>query len=48
MPTFTILDLWMNILTWASFLILTGALVGRLTTKLTTEVEQVRELNRDL
>ena len=36
MPTFTILDLWMNILTWSSFLILTGALVGRRTTKITT------------
>jgi HD-GYP domain-containing protein (c-di-GMP phosphodiesterase class II) len=48
MPAYTNLDLWMNIMTWASFLILTAALVGQLTTKLKTEVEQVRELNRDL
>ena len=48
MPAFTTLDLWMNILAWASFLTLTAAVVGQLTTKLKTEVEQVRELNRDL
>jgi adenylate cyclase len=30
----------MNILTWASFLILTAAVVGQLTTKLKTEIEQ--------
>jgi HD-GYP domain-containing protein (c-di-GMP phosphodiesterase class II) len=48
MPALTHLDLWMNIVTWASFLILTAALVGQLTTKLKMEVGQVRELNRDL
>ena len=47
-PAFNNLDLWMNIVTWASFLILTAAIVGQLTTKLKTEVEQVNELNRDL
>ena len=47
-PAFTNLDLWMNSVTWASFLILTAAIVGQLTTKLKTEVEQVNELNRDL
>ena len=47
-PPATDLDLWMNIVTWASFLILTGAVVGQLTTKLKTEVDSVRELNRDL
>ncbi|MDA2933155.1 HD domain-containing protein [Acidobacteria bacterium AH-259-D05] len=48
MPAFTQLDLWMNIMTWASFLILTGAVVGQLTAQLKTEVEQVRDLNEDL
>jgi hypothetical protein len=47
-PAFTNLDLWMNIVTWASFLILTAAIVGQLTTKLKTEVEQVTGLNQDL
>ena len=48
MPAFSHLDLWMNILAWSSFLILTGAVVGQLTTRLKTEVEQVRALNRNL
>ena len=48
MPAFSQLDLWMNILAWSSFLILTGAVVGQLTTRLKTEVEQVRDLNRSL
>ena len=48
MPAFSQLDLWMNILAWSSFLILTGAVVGQLTSRLKTEVEQVRELNRNL
>ena len=47
-PPATNLDLWMNIVTWASFLILTAAVVGQLTTQLKTEVESARELNRDL
>ena len=48
MPAFSQLDLWMNILAWSSFLILTGAVVGQLTSRLKTEVEQVRDLNRNL
>ena len=48
MPAFSQLDLWMNILTWSSFLILTGAVVGQLTSRLKTEVDSVRELNRNL
>ncbi|MCH8016235.1 MAG: HD domain-containing protein [Acidobacteria bacterium] len=48
MPAFSQLDLWMNILAWSSFLILTGAVVGQLTTRLKNEVEQVRDLNRNL
>ncbi|MEE8348352.1 MAG: HD domain-containing phosphohydrolase [Acidobacteriota bacterium] len=48
MTASTTLDMWMNILTWASFLTLTAAVVGQLTTKLKTEVQQVRELNEDL
>ena len=39
MPAFSHLDLWMNIVAWSSFLILTGAVVGQLTTRLKTEVE---------
>ena len=48
MPPFTQLDLWMNIVTWASFLILTAAVVAKLASRLTEEVEHGRELNRDL
>jgi len=48
MPELTQLDLWMNIVAWSSFLILTGAVVGQLTSHLKTEVEHVKELNRDL
>ena len=44
----TVLDLWMNIMTWASFLILTAAVVGQVTTRLKVEVEQVTDLNRTL
>ncbi|MDA2937124.1 HD domain-containing protein [Acidobacteria bacterium AH-259-A15] len=48
MMVLTPLDLWMNILAWSSFLILTGAVVGKLTTRLREEVKQVRGLNKDL
>ena len=48
MPPFTQLDLWMNIVTWSSFLILTAAVVAKLASRLTEEVEHGRELNRDL
>jgi len=46
MPTFTGLDLWMNVLTWSSFLILTGALVGRLIQRLKIEMEEANSANR--
>ncbi|MDA2926932.1 HD domain-containing protein [Acidobacteria bacterium AH-259-G07] len=39
MPSFTEWDLWMNILTWASFLILTATMVGKLTTRLKAKIE---------
>lgn len=48
MPTFTGLDLWMNVLTWSSFLILTGALVGRLIQRLKTEMEEANIAKRKL
>ncbi len=41
-------DLWMNILAWSSFLILTGAVIGQLINRLKTEVQQLKELRRDL
>ncbi len=44
----TVLDLWMHIVTWASFLILTAAVVGQVTTRLKVEIEQVTGLNRTL
>ncbi len=40
--------LWLNILAWSSFLILTGAVVGKLIHRLKTEVEQLRKLKRDM
>ena len=48
MPAFTETDLWMNILAWASFLILTGALVGRQAHRVRTETEKLNQLKRDL
>lgn len=48
MPAFTQFDLWMNILAWSSFLILTGAVVGKLTARLKKEVETLKELNQQL
>ncbi len=41
-------DLWMNVVAWSSFLILTGAVVGQLINRLKTEVQQLRKLRRDL
>ena len=41
-------DLWMNILAWSSFLILTGAVVGQLINRLKTEVQKLKKLRRDL
>ncbi len=46
MPTFTGLDLWMNVLTWSSFLILTVGLVGRLIQRLKIEVDEVNTAKR--
>ena len=40
--SFTDLELWMMVLTWCSFLILTGAVVVRLTSN-QIEVEQLKE-----
>lgn len=42
------LHLWMSIVTWSSFLILTSAVVGKLTTRLKEEISQVTALNVDL
>lgn len=42
-PTFTELDLWMNILAWSSFLILTGGAVGKLADRLKTEIQLLKE-----
>ncbi len=41
-------DLWLNILAWSSFLILTGAVVGQLIHRLKTEVQQLKKLKRDM
>jgi len=48
MPAFTETDLWMNILAWSSFLILTGALAGRQAHRMRTETEELKTLKRDL
>ena len=42
-PTFTELDLWMNILAWSSFLILTGAAVGKLADRLKMDIKDLKE-----
>jgi len=42
--SFTDLELWMTVLAWCSFLILTGAVVRRLTSN-QIEVEQLKEAN---
>ena len=47
MPTFTGVDLWMNVLTWSSFLILTGGLVGRLIQRLRIEIGEANIANRE-
>ncbi len=41
-------DLWMTILAWSSLLILTGAVVGQLIHHLKTEVQQLKNLKRDM
>ncbi len=48
MPAFTETDLWMNILAWSSFLILTGALAGRQAHCMRKETEELKKLKRDL
>ncbi len=48
MPAFTETDLWMNILAWSSFLILTGALAGRQAHRMRKETEKLNQLQRDL
>ena len=47
-PTFTELDLWMNILAWSSFLILTGGAVGKLAERLKMEIKMLKERKREL
>ena len=47
-PTFTELDLWMNILAWSSFLILTGAAVGKLAERLKMGIKVLKARKRDL
>ena len=42
-PTFTKLDLWMNILAWSSFLILTGGAIGKLADRLKMEIKDLKE-----
>ena len=48
MSSFTQLDLWMNLLAWSSFLILTGGVVGRMAHRFKAEVEELKELRRKL
>ena len=45
--SFTNPELWMMVLTWCSFLILTGAVVGKLKSN-QIEVEQLKDANRVL
>lgn len=47
-PGATLLDLWMNLVTWGGFLILTGGVVGNLTRKLKNEIEHTLGLNKEL
>ena len=44
-PSFTNLELWMTVLTWCSFLILTGAVMAKRTINLQSDVEQLKEEN---
>ena len=48
MPAFSDLDLWMNILAWSSFLILTGGVVGKLTDNLKIKIEKLKRVNGEL
>lgn len=42
------MEIWLGITTWAGFLILSGALVGRLHSRLQREFAEVRDLNDEL
>ena len=44
----TPLDLWMVVLAWSSILILTGAVVGKLTSQLKHYVKRLEKVNREL
>ncbi len=43
LPNFTALDLWMNILAWSSFLILTGGAVGKIADRLKKEIKELKQ-----
>ena len=45
---FTPLNLWMVVLAWSSLLILTGAVVGKLTSQLKRKVRRLEKTNCDL
>ena len=45
MPVLTEFDLWMNIVAWSGFLILTAGVVGKLTHRLKTEAQQLKKAN---
>jgi len=47
-PSFTELDLWMDILAWSSFLILTGGVVGKLADRLKMEIKELKGGKLDL
>jgi Na+/proline symporter len=47
-PVFNRLDLWMNVVAWSRFLILTAGVVGSLVDRLKTQVEQIETLKQDL
>ena len=44
----TLLDLWMVVLAWSSILILTGAVVGKLTSQLKRKVRRLEKAIREL
>ena len=44
----TELDLWMTVLAWSSMLVLLGAIVGKLTSKLKHHVKRLEKANREL
>jgi K+-sensing histidine kinase KdpD len=48
MPTFSTLDLWMNLLVWASFLVLTGCIMGQLVNRLKAELAKSKQVQRDM